>query len=349
MGGNKLLLILLCLIFVSFAYAVDSKVVNAKTYYKVDASIPSEDSGDEVCALVGKSCSGYSDPTTAVCKTFHPNAKITNSVSGDKAGVYCNGAPQNGVCSNKLDTCHTCPACTVSVQCNQAIGGLYKEMYVECGSGNCKINVNSKNVNDFLNEIPSLNAQLQGCPKTLPKGTSLLASGNNVVDIAMNNGGTQSFTVTTKSGKLIGIKKGANSCQQKLTISENNMNSILTSSSITNQVLFLFKSNSIGLSGCSLWPKIKLIIGKPILNWQIKKIAPPAPPPPKPKPNCGNIGEQCNNRGCFSGICGAPKEQNNGQWGYWNYQCLPVSDWNAKCQGFGNTPPSWNCITGPCS
>ena len=75
----------------------------------------------------------------------------------------------------------------------------------------------------------------------------------------------------------------------------------------------------------------------------------PTPPTPPPAPNCGNVGEQCNNRGCFSGICGAQKTQlSDGRWGYWNYECIDPSDWEAKCQGRGNSPPAWSCLTGIC-
>ncbi len=39
-------------------------------------------------------------------------------------------------------------------------------MYVECGTGACKIALTANNVQDLLNQVSGINAQLQGCPQT---------------------------------------------------------------------------------------------------------------------------------------------------------------------------------------
>jgi hypothetical protein len=103
-----------------------------KDYYVVTSTYPSEDTGDEVCAKVGKGCVGYTAYTDDVCDYFHPGASVTSNLDGDVSGVYCNGPPQTGVCAGKYDTCHTCPQCSAGVDCSTPIGGLYREMYVEC-------------------------------------------------------------------------------------------------------------------------------------------------------------------------------------------------------------------------
>lgn len=118
--------------FASVANAVDSRVYNGKTFYKVDSTNPSLDSGNEVCAAIGETCIGYPERTNAVCGLFHPSATLFSSSSGDRSGVYCNGPPQGGVCATRYNTCAICPACSVGVSCAQAIGGLYREMFVEC-------------------------------------------------------------------------------------------------------------------------------------------------------------------------------------------------------------------------
>ncbi|MEK6968313.1 MAG: hypothetical protein AABX51_06795, partial [Nanoarchaeota archaeon] len=46
-----------------------------------------------------------------------------------------NGAPQQGVCGRETDTCGICPDCNVNVQCSEEIGGLFREMFVECSGG----------------------------------------------------------------------------------------------------------------------------------------------------------------------------------------------------------------------
>jgi len=348
------LIVFIVLISITAVSAVSNPVtLNSKTYYVVTSTDSTEDTGDEVCTKLGKVCVGYTEKTNAVCKQFHTNAADSTSLSGDESGVYCDGAPQNGVCSTKTNTCHICPTCSVSVQCNQEIGGLYREMYVECinpsASQSCKISITATTVNDFFSQIPSIHAQLQGCPVSIPKGGGLLISnGNTVIDIKMNNLQTKTFTLIVQNGQLTGITTGKSStCKQTITVFENDFNTILQSSSLGQAAANLFAQKKYSIKGCSFLTSFKLFFVKPIAKIIAKNQAPTLPPP-KPAPNCGNVGEQCNNRGCFSGICGAPNENLNGQWGYWNYECIAVSDWAGRCQAYGNTPSPWKCITGPC-
>ena len=114
-----------------------SYTYNGKTYYIVSADNPGRNTGKEVCASVGKTCVGYTVFTNDVCKYFHPSASATTSVNGSKAGFYCNGPPQTGLaCGSSYNNCQVCPACNVNVTCDEEIGGLFREMYVECsGSG----------------------------------------------------------------------------------------------------------------------------------------------------------------------------------------------------------------------
>ncbi|MBD3319261.1 hypothetical protein GF342_05120 [Candidatus Woesearchaeota archaeon] len=127
------ILVLLLLTTIPLALALSSPVIyNGKTYYVVTSTDASEDSGDEVCKKAGGTCVGYTEPGNGVCLQYHPTAATTSSSSGDESGVYCNGPPQTGACSTRYHSCHTCPACSVSVPCDQSISGLYREMYVEC-------------------------------------------------------------------------------------------------------------------------------------------------------------------------------------------------------------------------
>jgi len=322
---------------------------NGKQYYVVTSTNPSEDTGDEVCTMAGMSCVGYTENTDAVCKLQHPNAASTSSMSGDVAGVYCNGAPQVAVCAGLTNSCQTCPACTNTVTCSQAIGGLYREMYVQCAPGNCKVNIQASTVQDLINQISSINSQLAGCPATIPSpANKLVKNGNTFVNINMNNGQTQSFTVTVSNKKVTGVAKGTSgNCVQQVTVSESDVNTALNSQNLGQAVAYLVGQKKAKISGCSFFSKAKLFFLKPFVTLAAKKSA-PTPPPPKPAPNCGNMGEQCNNRGCFSGMCGAPKENLNGQWGYWNYQCIDQAMYTANCIGRGNTPAAWQCSARPC-
>jgi len=338
---------LLCSVFVS---ALTGPLnYNGKEYYVVTSTDSTEDSGDEVCAKAGKNCIGYSETTDAVCKLAHTGATSSSSSSGDKSGVYCNGAPQGGVCAGLTDDCHACPACTATVKCNQAIGGLYREMYAECGSGPCKISIFATNVQDLINQVSSINAQLQGCPQSVPSPANrFVKNGNTFVDVVRTSG-TEKFTVIVAGSKVTGVKKGqTGSCVQKVTVSESDLNSALNSQNLGQAVAYLIGQKKAKISGCSFISKVKFFFVNPFARFAAKKVA-PSLPPPKPKPNCGNVGEQCNNRGCVSGMCGAPKENVNGQWRYVNYRCIDQKTYTANCLGKGNTPPAWQCLTGPCS
>jgi hypothetical protein len=324
------------------------KTHNGRTFYIVTSTDSTEDSGSEVCTKLGKTCVGYMEPSSAVCKLFHPGAAETSSLSGDQSGVYCNGPPQSGVCSSQSNTCHTCPQCTLTVSCPQSIGGLYREMYVQCADRGCTITLTATNVAEFFNQIPSLNAQLTGCPQKLPSMSGfLIADGATVVDVKMNSGATRSFTFTKMNGLVNGVRAGSGPCKQRITLTENDFNTALNAASVGQAVAYLVGQGRIKITGCSILPKIRLAIASPIVKivsgWQV-----PQPPKPKPPPNCGKVGEQCNNRACWSGICAAPNENVNGQWRFVNYRCLAQSDWASRCEGRGNTPAPWHCLTGPC-
>ncbi|MGE3278524.1 MAG: fibronectin type III domain-containing protein [Candidatus Altimarinota bacterium] len=109
--------------------------VGGTDYYVVTSLDPTEDTGDEVCEKVGRICQGFTNFTTDVCTAVNPTATvITNNISGDKSGVYCDGPPQTAVCNGLFNTCTVCPICSSGVTCSEPIGGLYREMYVECGT-----------------------------------------------------------------------------------------------------------------------------------------------------------------------------------------------------------------------
>jgi len=351
---KRYLIIVIMLLSIAAVNALSNPVtVNGKTYYTVTSTDLTEDTGFKVCSKAGLVCVGYTDATNAACKAFHTSAADSSSLSGDKSGVYCNGAPQSGVCSALTDTCHVCPKCTNTVDCNTAIGGLYREMYVECapqGPNNpCNFNFKAANTQAAINLIPAVNAQLKMCPLVLPASLTKFAKDGNVqVDIKMNSGQTQSYMATIAGGKVTSVGPASGTCNQRFTTTEADADVILKAGNQVGAIVFFVGSGRIQLASCTTWQKITQFFSKPVIKIIAKKVA-PTQPAPAPPPNCGNVGEQCNNRGCFSGICGAPKEQNiDGAWGYWNYQCLAQSSWDANCQGHGNTPPSWQCLTGPC-
>lgn len=351
---KQILLLLIMLLSLGTVSAVSAPInYNGNEYYIVSADDPTEDSGNEVCAKVGKTCAGYLEKTTALCTQVHPTATTLTSLSGDASGTYCDGTPQNGVCATAQNTCLECPTCTTSVTCDQPIGGLYKEMYVACvapPTGNtCSIHIGAKTVPDFISQIPGLNTQLQNCPLSLPSGSGLLfKDGATQVNVNMQNGATQSFTMTLTNGQITSIQQGSSSCKQKITISETHLTNAINSVDFGQAIGYLYGQKAYSVQGCSIAPKIRLFFVNLFAPKQVQKLAPTAPTV-KATPNCGNVGEQCNNRGCFSGMCASQKTQNSdGRWGYWDYKCIDQRQYDAYCVGRGNTPPAWGCLTGIC-
>ena len=103
-----------------------------KKYYVVRSTDPTGDTGNEVCAKVGKTCAGYTALTQGVCLAMHPGAQPSEDFNGSNAGFYCDGPPQGGICAQERNTCHICPACNLNMDCDMEIGVLYRETYVEC-------------------------------------------------------------------------------------------------------------------------------------------------------------------------------------------------------------------------
>lgn len=101
-------------------------------YYQVKSTDPAGDTGNKVCAKVGKKCAGYTDFTLSSCLAFHPDAASVSDWDGARAGFYCNGLPQTEVCSRELNTCHICPQCGTNMDCDTVIGLHYRETFVEC-------------------------------------------------------------------------------------------------------------------------------------------------------------------------------------------------------------------------
>ena len=106
--------------------------LGVRTMYEVKSTDPNGDTGSKVCARVNKQCVGYTDFTLSSCLAFHPDAASTSDLDGSRAGFYCNGLPQGGVCAREINTCHICPQCNTNMDCDRVIGDLYRGTYVEC-------------------------------------------------------------------------------------------------------------------------------------------------------------------------------------------------------------------------
>lgn len=272
---------------------------NGKDYYVVTADNPDEDTGNEVCQAVGKVCVGYTEESAAVCTQVHAGAQVTSSFSGDRSGVYCDGAPQGGECAKRTDTCHTCPSCAVSVDCSTEIGNLYKEMYVECAdspqtaqqppsfarssyspSNTCQIDPNANSLGEFISEVPTINAKLKTCTLTMPSSFGAVTSNGQIqIDVSMNDASHEYFDVTIRNKQIIGISYAQNSCAQRIKISEDDANLLLRSADRTATFKYLYANKRITLSGCTFFRKAYSFFTSPLSRMVVRQTLPPPPPP----------------------------------------------------------------------
>lgn len=250
-------------------------MVSGKQYYTVTSTDSAMDTGDEVCASVGQSCIGYTLSTNEACKLAHPSASTSSTSSGDASTVYCDGAPQGGVCATEKNTCHSCPTCSAGVSCETPIGGLYREMYVECGSAtrgsyapstnSCSFNPNAASVRALIGEASAIDAQFKSCSLTLPSTFGAITSNGNVlVDISMNDGTHEYFTITITNKQLTGFAYGQNSCAQRITASEDDVNVLLQSADRATTFQYMYAKKRIKLGGCTFVKKVYGFVTQPL-------------------------------------------------------------------------------------
>ena len=152
--------------------------------------------------------------------------------------------------------------------------------------------MNAQTVDELYNEIPSLDAQLQTCPITLPNNLKLLmSSGNLGVNVVKNDGTTVSYTIVLFNGEIVNMNQGTSSSRFTATIGEDNFNTILTTPSAqrASVVFSQYQQKKITTSSRNILMRGKLGIARAAVNLFGSRISKSLTPPPQtyPKPdNC---------------------------------------------------------------
>ncbi len=123
--------------------------------------------------------------------------------------------------------------------------------------------ISARSTQELIQEIPSINQELQNCPIKLERGISLLVSHPTQFDIAMRDGTTKSYTITLANGQITGVTQGATSCKKKVSTSEFILDRILGSQDRNNAVLTYFGNKGINVEGCTFFSKASLFVAKP--------------------------------------------------------------------------------------
>ena len=141
---------------------------------------------------------------------------------------------------------------------------------------NCKVTVQSKNTKDLLNEIPGINSQLQTCPGTMNSWASrIIGNGNTQINIAMNDGTTESLYATISNKQVTSIQKGTIKYKYLITTDESTVDSILASNNRFSAFLSMFQQKKIKVQAKPIFSKIKLVFAKPLLGLFGGKVATP--------------------------------------------------------------------------
>lgn len=139
--------------------------------------------------------------------------------------------------------------------------------------------VTSTNTKALLNEIPSINTQLQGCP--LPIGSlSFFITNPTKLDIKMNDGSTESIMLTIQNKQVTAVSRGAAACKKTITTTERAVDSVLSSSNQGGALLFLFKNKGFSIKGCTVWTKFTSFFANPLGRFVVGRVAPAQAPPP---------------------------------------------------------------------
>ena len=85
----------------------------------------------------------------------------------------------------------------------------------------------------------------------------IISNGDTVVNINMNSGVTQSFTISVSNNKIIQLQVGAKTCKQKIDISQNDFDLILQSTNGFGTAQILLSQKKIKISGCTFISKVK--------------------------------------------------------------------------------------------
>lgn len=91
--------------------------------------------GTKACRVLGGACKGYPVMNNAACLQFNPDAKNKESIHGSPFDYFCsaNSNKEDEACAGtQVNTCVNCPDCDNNVTCDEAIGELYDNAYVEC-------------------------------------------------------------------------------------------------------------------------------------------------------------------------------------------------------------------------
>lgn len=147
----------------------------------------------------------------------------------------------------------------------------------------CPVTIQAQNTQSLLAEVPQLNTDLQSCPSNVPtQAQRFLGNGNLQVNILMRTGTTQSLCVASANNQITGVTAGTCTAKFTMTISESNLDAVLSSTSRGTALWRLFGQGAVTIRPNAFFTRVAFFFVKPFVKSAAKKPAAPTgyPGPP---------------------------------------------------------------------
>lgn len=149
---------------------------------------------------------------------------------------------------------------------------------IQLASAECTIKVNSKFTSELMNELSSINNQIQKCPIELPSLAKKLKDANLIIDIKEEIGVEKKFLAETKSGKITKVSKTIPAdylSNYIITINEADLDAILQSEDALGTFSYIYRNGKIKITANKFWSKIKFFFVKPFIKIGLKSFQKP--------------------------------------------------------------------------
>jgi hypothetical protein len=167
-------------------------------------------------------------------------------------------------------------------------------------AASCTLNTGASTLQEFMADIPNINAGLASCPVDLPPVVrTLYANADFTVNV-----GSSFFVATAAGGKITSISKGIQVTKYTVTISEADFNTMFNNA--IPAFTWLYANKRIKIKANNFWSGVRLGFTRPFLSMATWF---------QPKPTKGGPGDICQHGGeCESTFClGIPNNDLSGQ------------------------------------
>lgn len=156
------------------------------------------------------------------------------------------------------------------------LGALLALPFVVPAAFACPVTLAAQDTDSFIAEIPSLNAALQSCPTTItPPGDRLVGEGSFQLDITRPDGTVRSVLVATANKEITGVSAGAGSARWTVTMSEETLDSILSSKNRGEATARSYGERKIGVRANSFFRAAGWFFVQPFVRRAVVKSVPP--------------------------------------------------------------------------